>query len=75
MAELKITKGETRTYKSCGCRIFKDTEGKFDIDYCPLHKSAEELYEALKWIRKHRALPIDKAITVDKALAKAEGGE
>ena len=39
--------GETKTYKSCGCRIFRGEKGKYDIDYCPLHKHAPKLHEAL----------------------------
>ena len=74
----KYTKGE------CGCYIeyyegFKDKPDH--IIYCPKHKSAPDLYEALKEITtiEQSNVPYDKydvlgAINIaKKALAKADG--
>lgn len=66
----------------CGCRIWiSEYDGKATIHYCPKHKSAPDLYEALKEITtiEQSNVPYDKydvlgAINIaKKALAKADG--
>jgi len=38
----------------CGCGIRKFApEETYDIEYCPKHKAAQEMYEALKSIRDY----------------------
>jgi len=68
----------------CGCKIVEkghDT-GKAqalydDIEYCPKHEAAQDMYEALKAIIDEHALtktdPLSEQIL--KTLAKAEGKE
>lgn len=34
----------------CGCLIAYIGSGQSEIEYCPLHKAAPELYEALKGV-------------------------
>ncbi|KKN12478.1 hypothetical protein LCGC14_1016020 [marine sediment metagenome] len=59
----------------CGCEIVTDNMGAYEIDYCPKHKSAPDLYEALK-----KMLPLvsgyylQEVIDAEQALAKAEEG-
>lgn len=61
----------------CGCEIFNTKRG-LDIIYCPLHKSAPDLYEACKealgWLIAE--YPYDYSETKNKlstALTKADG--
>ena len=64
--------------EKCKCRILTVgcDEGVI-IDYCPLHKSAPDLYEALKnfiWDSKQGAMPTKEDIEfAEKILAKVEG--
>ena len=76
----------TLVVEKCGCYVQQDTYGeeKVEVVYCPKHKAAPEMYEALKelcanlsmscstdYLYKHNlSLPLSKA---QKALAKAEG--
>ena len=70
---MNIAKGE------CGCKV--SIAG--DIYFCPLHKSAPRLYEALKYITsgKREDGEYDKFDArgfmriAEDALAKAEGGK
>ena len=32
----------------CGCTVQQDHDARVHIEYCPKHKSAPDLYEALK---------------------------
>ncbi len=52
---MNYTKGvTTRLYlghHGCGCFIFKE-DGKVFIEYCPKHKAAPDMYEALKMITR-----------------------
>jgi len=65
------------TNGECGCRP-DNTTG--EITYCPLHKSAPELYEALKLAKRrieYTSVRTDTEVVyligqLDKALAKAE---
>jgi len=77
----------------CGCTIeeivFTYDNGesgiKPQINYCPLHKSASDMYEALNsWSELYNMRPLDSGPDIDtilrrcwakttKALAKAEG--
>lgn len=60
----------------CGCHINKMADDSLGITYCDIHKSAPDMYEALKVARNFLKtegyddddLPIE---TIDKALAKA----
>ena len=69
----------------CGCVIRRaDTNFDFWVDFCPLHKSAPDLYEAaheiagimflscsMNYLWKHNlSLPLNR---LQKALIKAEG--
>lgn len=56
----------------CGCRMGVGRRAGFH--YCPLHKAAPDLYEALKdvlWDLKQGAIPNDLTF-IEQALAKAE---
>ena len=67
----------------CGCEVIVATNGSVMLTYCPLHKSAPDLYEALEAITSRLKLrsvgsfelPADgKAIKqAELALAKVEG--
>ena len=64
---------EVREYE-CGCKITTDKNYP-SIEYCPLHKSAPELYEVCKlWLTAHsdEAMRL-VALTTEQALAKAGG--
>ena len=86
MTEPNYTKGvTTRLYlghHGCGCFIFKE-DGKVFIEYCPKHKAAPDLYEALKqakeWIHlqvmvANEVTDYDEAtyLKAKEALAKVE---
>lgn len=62
----------------CGCRLFIDSSNMPDIIYCPLHRSAPDLYEACKEMNKRfiPQTPDDSGALLNlyKAIAKAEGG-
>ena len=77
---MEYTKGE------CGCKVVSGFLCGNTIEYCPLHKSAPELYEALKDILPviqaiRGADAMDRASTkvvtevIKKVLSKAEGGK
>ena len=34
----------------CGCEIATDNMGAYEIQYCPKHKAAPDMYEALRRI-------------------------
>ena len=74
-----------KEYK-CGCSIDTDNYGDFVIEYCPLHKAAPAMYEALKAItdtlENYCDTTVDDTgwgknhrdvIQARKAIAKAEG--
>ena len=49
----------------CGCEIFNTRKNGLDILYCPLHKAAPRMYEALKelepyieWLEKNKLIRI-----------------
>ena len=61
----------------CGCRITSKKHFS-SIDYCPLHKSAPDLYEALEKIitaedEGFEVLGYGRSQNARKAIAKAEG--
>lgn len=55
----------------CGCKI-TSFKNYFSIDYCPLHKAAPRLYEALEKIRSMTPETIIYNIA-NVALAEVEG--
>ena len=63
---------------TCGCKVVSYT----GIEYCPMHKTAPAMYEALKALTFQFAMAVDDVRSKDKevyeqaqkALAKAEGG-
>ncbi len=65
----------------CTCQVVEVEYGETEIVYCPLHKSAPELYEALKEVLNdaNNGSFTSLAGSVQKlgeqALAKAEGGK
>ena len=65
----------------CGCEIVTDNMGAYEIDYCPKHKSAPDLYRALKTITSKMSPPDDmlcylpELVKAREALAKADGGK
>lgn len=74
-----------RVIPTCGCELSRGGEGILYIRYCPKHKAAPELYEALQEIAKgmgrfsldqltyaENTIEDMQALAV-KALAKAEG--
>jgi len=72
----------TQCYKEydCGCEIATDGYDSYEIEYCPKHRSAPDLYEACKEAEKTIAEALKKGTflpnlnrAVIKALAKAEG--
>ncbi len=78
---MNYTKGE------CDCKVVSGFLCGNVIEYCPLHKAAPDLYEALEGLLQLRDIPsfIDVRVTIedihsgrfkeaDKALAKAEVG-
>jgi len=64
----------------CGCIVAVDYNGVVQIDYCPKHKAAPKMYEALEAITD-QFCKVDKLYTRDieiisqakKALSEAEG--
>jgi len=70
---MEFTKGELRTISSywCGCRIVTNEVNDYLIDYCPKHKAAPDLYEALKEVKKRQVnLNFELGVIIDEALAK-----
>lgn len=66
----------------CGCTVQHIEWGEVEIEYCPLHKSASDMYEALKRLYKMFGGECGGCIKtentlleVQDALAKAEGKE
>lgn len=66
----------------CGCEIITDNMGTYEISYCPKHKAATELYEALKityeYLRDLGVLPNLGGLAreeAQKAIAKVEEGK
>ena len=71
----------------CGCHIDQMSDGSYGISYCPVHKAAPDMYEALKFFcerNKSEYEYLDRGIGIStdvgkaflnarKALAKAEG--
>lgn len=62
----------------CGCEVIVATNGSVMLTYCPLHKSAPDLYEALKQVHEiasfhndGRGFLEDIISTVEPALSKA----
>lgn len=79
---MEYTKRHKRTYYrnefQCGCRVVGDNAGCYTIEYCPKHKAAPELYEALKLLvtmfRSDDYQDWRNSIEIaEKAIAKAEG--
>ena len=79
MAKLKRT-------MSCGCIVALDYDGTLAIFYCPKHKAAPEMYEALKnaviamasmyRLQEYTETEvIHELMPFKAALAKAEGGK
>lgn len=71
MAKFKETLG-------CGCVVAIDYNNMVKVVYCPKHKAAPDMYEALKLYQQHQkgtrghyCSECHEAIS--KALAKAEG--
>jgi len=70
----------------CGCEVIVATNGSVTLSYCPLHRSAPKLYEALESAIKYleavtqveegnSQLFNDAISKGDKALADAKGGK
>ena len=56
----------------CGCAVDKH----YGIHYCPKHKAAPDMYEALKellWIAEATHGAQDRVLQAKQALSKAEG--
>ena len=72
----------TKTF-NCGCAMLIRNSGVGSITYCPKHKAAPDMYEALRGIiaRRMECHEVESASipseigAVYKALAKAEGKE
>lgn len=63
---------------ACGCVLALDYDKNMAIDYCAKHKTAPDMYEALKQALRtfeaHRIRETDpRYIMLKTALAKAEG--
>lgn len=73
-----MNKPEIKVNK-CGCKIERDRYGVLFLEYCPKHKAAGDMYEALKMIEPildTRPNPTggNTLWTIAKqAIAKAEG--
>ena len=75
----------TLVVEKCGCYVQQDThlEEKVSIVYCPKHKAAPDMYEALKGLlvalhssRRRIGVNLEEKMTEGRlALAKAEGGK
>ena len=72
----------------CGCCIILETDNSHSISYCPKHKAASEMYEALKLAREALTIKLNMPTyreilefknktepMILSALAKAEGKE
>ena len=69
---------ELRTIKDCGCRIFKEEAGTYDIEYCPIHKSAEDSYkalEALYLVCRDVSYTHTELIKARQVIAEVKGGK
>lgn len=69
----------SKTFTSCGCQIVISGElHDAEIIYCPKHKAAPMMHEALEAIIVDSAYPKLRPYTrelLNQALAKAEGKE
>lgn len=75
-----IERGELLYKYDCGCVIIQDRIADAYIVYCPKHKAAPDMYEALKELFHEytggRNVGVSElGVKADKALAKAEGEE
>ena len=57
----------------CGCLVITEPQSSPEIVYCPLHKSAPKLYEALKEVIAEFLLPENFINKYKGILAKAKG--
>ena len=62
----------------CGCNVVLTGGGQWRISYCPLHKSAPDLYEALKDLldglgNPMEITPYELVEKASQALSKVEG--
>ncbi len=71
MGNTKEEQGEL----NCGCKVISGILCGNTIEYCPLHKSAPELYEALEETLIFTKQDDRVHFKVEQALAKAEGGK
>lgn len=61
-----------RSEQPCGCVLVRNIAGKMSLQYCPKHKAADDMYEALKHTLKYtNNTAVHKVINA--ALAKADG--
>ena len=81
---MNYTKGELnyepKGWEQCGCHIREEPLWSAQIEYCPKHKAAPAMYEALKLWRAHQQNTYghycgDCAKPLEQALAKADGRE
>jgi len=83
-----LERGELLIKLECGCVVIQDRTADACIVYCSLHKSAPDLYEALKELLKHYLKLADsgdcgfwdsgketQVINSRKAIVKVEGGK
>jgi len=56
----------------CGCGIRRYADNSTGIDYCPKHKSAPNMYEALKAILKYGLTNFTRR-NAEQAALQAEG--
>ena len=67
----------TKIECECIVKVFNDPENQYDIVYCSLHKSAKDMYEALKKMRKfYETVDMDFQVVkqdILNVLAEAEG--
>ncbi|KKN03091.1 hypothetical protein LCGC14_1111180 [marine sediment metagenome] len=68
--------------KACGCKIYVDDSDTaiMELEYCPMHKAAPDMQEALKAIfeckddpQLYTALSGQQWIEIENALDEAEG--
>uniref|UniRef100_A0A6M3JJY9 Uncharacterized protein n=1 Tax=viral metagenome TaxID=1070528 RepID=A0A6M3JJY9_9ZZZZ len=58
----------------CGCMVAMDYNNMVQVDYCPKHKSAPDMYEALRKLTDlGRPLSREDIDEGNRALAKADG--
>ena len=63
---------KSKRVMNCGCIVGLDYDGTLKVFYCPKHKAAPELYEALKEML-YDDIPGTQAIRLaEVAIAKAE---